>query len=180
MGRSKRGHERRLEECWSWRQLSAQRHLRHPNVHRPLRIPVTPNYQYLPKLLLSSSRDQVREDRVVRELQPCSELVTMPCKVESEVEFAPVLGVGRSPQVMYWESTRGRMPRGPPGAWRARWTVLSCTVPAGRNRLGVVRAGPLRKLTGIRREKEERKGQASGGALDEVSLFRSARTSRTH
>jgi len=112
MGRSKRGHERRLEECWSWRQLSAQRHLRHPNVYTPFRIPVTPNHQYLPKLLLFSSRDQVREDRVVRELRPCSELMTMPRKVESEVEFAPVLGVGRSPQVMYWETTRVRMPRG--------------------------------------------------------------------
>jgi len=56
-----------------------------------LRIPVTPNHQYLPKLFLSSPQDQVREDRVVRELQPCGELVTMPCKVESKVEFAPVL-----------------------------------------------------------------------------------------
>jgi len=83
MGRSKRGHERRLEECWSWDKLSAQRHLRHPNVYAPFRILVTPNHQYLPKLFLSSSQDQVRVDRVVRGLQPCSELVTMPRKVEA-------------------------------------------------------------------------------------------------
>ena len=74
--------------------LSAQRHIRHPNVHAPFRIPITPNHQYLPKLLLSSPQDQVREDRVVRELRPCGELVTMPRKVESEVEFALCNGVG--------------------------------------------------------------------------------------
>jgi len=55
-------------------------------------------------------RTQVREDRVVRGLRPCSELVTMPRKVESEAEFAPVLGAGRLTQVMYWETTRGRIP----------------------------------------------------------------------
>jgi len=116
----------------------------------------------------------------VRELRPHSELVTMSCKVESEVEFAPVLGVGRSPQVMYWETTRVRMPRGQRfdstkcTASSLDGVELRCTstVPAGRNRLGVVRAGPLEKLTGIRREKQERKWQASGEALDEVSLLR--------
>jgi len=46
----------------------------------------------IPKLFLFSSLDQVSEGCVVRELRPCSELVTMSRKVENEVEFAQVLG----------------------------------------------------------------------------------------
>jgi len=63
----------------------------HPNDHAPFRTHVTSNHQYIPKLFLSSSLNQVSEDYVVRELQPCSELVTMSHKVESD-EFALVLG----------------------------------------------------------------------------------------
>jgi len=35
---------------------------RHPTDHAPFTTPVTSNHQYLPKLFLSSSRDQVREE----------------------------------------------------------------------------------------------------------------------
>lgn len=67
------------------------------------RIPVTSNHnQYLPNLFLSSSWGKVREDYVVRELRPYSELVIMTGMMENEVEFTPVLCVGRwPPQVMY-------------------------------------------------------------------------------
>jgi len=35
---------------------------RHPTDNAPFTTPVTSNHQYLPKLFLSSSRDQVREE----------------------------------------------------------------------------------------------------------------------
>jgi len=79
-----------LGECWSWGQLSVQLHTGTPmTTHRLEPCHFKPS---IPKLFLFSSLDQVSEGCVVRELRPCSELVTMSRKVESEVELARVLG----------------------------------------------------------------------------------------
>jgi len=65
--------------------------------HLLVRIPVNSNHQYLPKLFLASSRDQVREDNVVRVLRPRESVSSLrPC------------------WAMCWETTRSRLPRGLP------------------------------------------------------------------
>lgn len=97
-GESKRGCERRPE-----RPEDSQ--------YSPLRTPVTSNHQYLRKLSLSSSWHPVRGDCVARDLRPRSELVTMSREVEGDVEFAPVLGVGRWAAI--GKPPRGRKLRGP-------------------------------------------------------------------
>jgi len=71
----------------------------HPTDYAPFTTPVTSNHQYasipsqvVPVLVPRGQRPSERG--VAREFGPCSELM-MSDKLESEVEFALVLGVGK-------------------------------------------------------------------------------------
>src|SRR6266581_5690755 len=96
MGGSKGGHERRPEHCWSWGQLSVQQHIGTQLTTHLLQTPVTSNHQYasIPSQLVPVLVPRPSEGGVAREFGPCSELM-MSDKLESEVEFALVLGVGK-------------------------------------------------------------------------------------
>jgi len=68
----------------------------HPTDHAPFTTPVTSNHQYasIPSQVVPVLVPRPSEGGVAREFRPCSELM-MSDKLESEDEFALVLGVGK-------------------------------------------------------------------------------------